>query len=89
MFENTVRKLAFYVFVRRDATIAVSAPPSGLLEFERVLIRIPAALYLYYLNEAAGFHTKQLNADNIISATYLIRMEAGDLVANQRVVFVE
>jgi len=47
MFESRVRKLAFDVFVRRDATIAGSAPSGELLEYERVLIRIPAALYLY------------------------------------------
>ncbi len=38
---------------------------------------------------SAGAHTVQFNADGLASSTYLIRMEAGDLVATQQVVLVK
>lgn len=37
----------------------------------------------------AGYHTVQFNADDLASGTYLIRMEAGDVVATQQVVLLK
>jgi len=37
--------------------------------------------------KTAGYHTVQFNADGLASGTYLIRMEAGNFVATQQVVF--
>ena len=39
--------------------------------------------------KAAGYHTVQFNADGLASGTYLIRMEAGDFVATQKVVLLK
>ena len=39
--------------------------------------------------KAAGYHTVQFNADGLASGTYLIRMEAGDVVATQQVVLLK